>query len=177
MEKFQNKYRIPSARAWWHAYKGGFYFVTICTANRLHHFGEIINGEMILSAIGNVAKNNLDEVPIHYLYAEIPLFAVMPNHIHAIIVIDDEKTDVETGVPFNKMAEIAQMRGRLSVVVGGLKSAITRIARQHDVSFAWQSRFHDRIIRNQNEMNRITEYIINNVAQWELDELNKHSHL
>ena len=41
MEKFQNKYCIPSARANWHNYNGGVYFVTICTKNREHYFGEI----------------------------------------------------------------------------------------------------------------------------------------
>ncbi len=41
MDKFQNKYRIPSARANWHDYNGGIYFITICTKNREHYFGEI----------------------------------------------------------------------------------------------------------------------------------------
>ena len=41
MEKFQNRFRIPSARANWHDYNGGVYFVTICTKNREHYFGEI----------------------------------------------------------------------------------------------------------------------------------------
>ena len=42
MDKYQNKYRIPSARANWHDYNGGVYFVTICTKNRKHYFGEIV---------------------------------------------------------------------------------------------------------------------------------------
>lgn len=46
MEKYNNQYRIPSARAWWHSYNGGGYFVTIVTAGRLHYFGEIENAEM-----------------------------------------------------------------------------------------------------------------------------------
>lgn len=52
---FLNKYRIPSARAEWHDYNGGVYFITICTQNRVCYFGEIKNGEMRLSDIGEYA--------------------------------------------------------------------------------------------------------------------------
>jgi hypothetical protein len=52
MDKFQNKYRIPSARAVWHDYNGGDYFITIYTAGKEHYFGEIKNGEMMLNTLG-----------------------------------------------------------------------------------------------------------------------------
>jgi len=67
----------------------------------------------------------------------------------------------------------ALMQGWLSVVVGGIKSAITKFSRQIGIPFAWQARFYDHIIRNQDEMDRIVRYIGNNVAKWELDELNR----
>ena len=70
------------------------------------------------------------------------------------------------------MKNVANMQGWLSVVIGGLKSAITKYARQNGIPFAWQSRFHDRIIRNQEELNCITAYIENNVAKWDMDEMN-----
>lgn len=91
MDKFQNKYRIPTARAQWHGYDGGIYFVTICTAERLHLFGEITDSQMLLSDVGRIAYDNFANVTVHYPYAEIPLFTVMPNHIHAIVVIDGNK--------------------------------------------------------------------------------------
>jgi putative transposase len=191
-EKFQNQYRIPSARARWHAYDGGAYYLTVCTAHREHYFGEIADGEMHLSVIGQFVANNLQNVSTHYQYAEIPLFVVMPNHLHAIVLIDCKKTpnprrnaaqscrDVArrvSTIPMEndftgknaKMQEIANQSGWLSVCTGGIKSAVTKYARENNIDFEWQSRFHDHIVRDTNEMNRIADYIENNVAQWESD--------
>ncbi len=68
------------------------------------------------------------------------------------------------------MQNIDSLKGWLSVVIGGIKSAITKFAHENDnVDFAWQVRFHDHIIRNQEEMNRIADYIENNPATWNTD--------
>jgi putative transposase len=191
-EKFQNRYRIPSSRASWHAYDGGAYFITVCTVHREHYFGEINQGEMHLSAIGQFVADTLQNVSDHYPYAEIPLFVVMPNHLHAIVFIDGNKipsngrrdaarhvstipTENEFAIPTEndstaknvKMQEIANQSGWLSVCIGGIKSAVTKHARENNINFEWQSRFHDHIIRDTDEMNRIDDYIGNNVSQWE----------
>lgn len=63
--------------------------------------------------------------------------------------------------------------GNLPSVVRGIKSAVTKYAIEHDIPFAWQSRYHDHIIRNQLEMNRIADYIENNPLRWELDRFYK----
>jgi REP element-mobilizing transposase RayT len=148
---------------------------------------------MHLNEIGRYADEQLRNVSSHYPYAEIPLWVVMPNHIHAIVIIDGDMqnragTDVETmctsslqQTPINHrwknesvnehMQIISQKRGLLSTTIGGLKRAITRFANASALPFAWQTRFHDHIIRDRDEMNRIAVYIENNVAQWESDEL------
>lgn len=172
--RFQNKYRIESARANWHDYDGGTYFITICTKHREHFFGEIEDDNIVLSDIGRYAAEQFDNVSTHYLYADIPLFTIMPNHVHMIIVIDGNKTkydrrDVETWRTAS-LQDIAQLQGWLSVVIGGLKSSITRFANQNAIDFAWQPRFHDHIVRDTSEMNRIADYIENNVANWKDDE-------
>lgn len=59
--------------------------------------------------------------------------------------------------------------GRLSRIIGQYKSVVTKYANQNDISFAWQPRFHDHIIRNWTEMNHIAQYIQNNPMKWELD--------
>ena len=91
-DRFNNIYRIPSARAAWHDYDGGFYHVTICTANRERYFGRIIVGEngniMELSSIGKYAMEQFQNVQKHYPYAHISCFIVMPDHIHAIVYLD-----------------------------------------------------------------------------------------
>ncbi len=183
---FHDHYRIPSARAVWHNYNGGVYFVTICTQGRKHFFGEIADGKMQLSAVGQFAEEQLQNVAKHYAYAQIPSWVVMPNHVHAIVVIDGwktpyEKRNVERAVetfhetslqhtPQKSPIEYAtQMQSWLSVVVRQFKQSVTRFATQNHIPFAWQTRFHDRIIRNHDEMNLVAEYVENNVARWESD--------
>ena len=173
MEKFQNKYCIPSARANWHNYNGGVYFVTICTKNREHYFGEICPGpQMHLSPIGQYAYNQFINVKTHYPYAKIPLFVIMPDHIHAIVTIDGDCRDVarnvSTGVN-TQMANISPRKNSLAVVIRGVKSSITHYANKNNIPFAWQTRFHDRIIRNQAELDRISDYIEKNVVNWHDD--------
>ena len=171
---FQNKYKIESARAEWHDYNGGSYFITICTKDREHYFGEIVDGEMVLSDIGKYADEQFNNVSSHYPYAEIPLWTIMPNHLHAIVVIDGNKTKYDRRVVETwraaSLQDIANLQGWLSVVIGGLKSSITRFANEKQIDFAWQPRFHDHIIRDNGELNRITSYIENNVANWKDDE-------
>ncbi len=90
MEKFQNKYRIESARAqWWDYGWNGAYFITICTQNREHFFGEITNGKMKLSHLGVIADLLWHEIPNHAKHVELGDFVVMPNHIHGILIIDN----------------------------------------------------------------------------------------
>ena len=166
--KYRNKYRIPSARAIWHNYNAGIYFITICTANKVHYFGEIINDEMQVSAVGKYVTQNIKNISIHYPYAEIPLYVVMPNHIHLMVVINEDSKEGDCSDGEN-VPDIVYNVGKLSIVVGGLRSAITRLARENGNEFAWQTRFHDHIIRNADECNRIAEYIENNVLTWATD--------
>jgi REP element-mobilizing transposase RayT len=198
---FQNQYRIPSARAMWHDYNGGIYFVTICTRNHFRYFGNIVDGVMQLSDIGIFAVENLQNIGNHYPYAEIPLFVVMPNHIHVIVFVDGDRVpyqrrcdvhqqqpgccrdgarpvSTDNGIDKNignneKMQQIDKRKGWLSIVIGGFKSAITKFANHHRIDFMWQTRFHDRIIRSQDELNRIAEYIENNPINWDNDCFNK----
>jgi putative transposase len=90
-DKFLNKYRIPSARAVWHNYNGGDYFITICTSGREHYFGEIVNGEMHLNVLGQKMNDTIAEIPTHHPYAKISVYQVMPNHVHLIVCIDETK--------------------------------------------------------------------------------------
>ena len=100
-DKFQNKFRIPSARATFHNYDGGAYFVTICTAGMEHFFGKISDGEMKYSEIGLFAVEQIANITSHYPYAEIPLYVVMPNHVHLIVFIDDISPGASRDVGWN----------------------------------------------------------------------------
>lgn len=164
MEKYLNKYRIPSARANWHDYNGGIYFVTICTKNRNHYFGEI----------GRFTDECIRKMDSLHADISVPLYQIMPDHIHLIIVVRESvgtTTIVETshrGVSTGNesMRNIANQCGRLSHVISQFKSAVTKYTRQCGCEFAWQTRFHDRIVRNQDELDRISYYIEKNVENW-----------
>lgn len=157
-----------SPRAKFHDYSGGSYFVTICTENKAHFFGEIHDGEMHLSQIGEYCAQQFDYISMHYPYAETVLYVVMPNHIHAIIHIDDNGA---VSADNNRTHEpcVPTFRTALSVVIGGLKRAVTMYARRNNIEFGWQSRYHDHIIRGSRDGNMIAEYIENNVARWAND--------
>ena len=100
MDKFQNKYRIPSARlASWNYNSPGLYFITICTKDRNHFFGEIKNDQMFLNEIGKIADKFWAEIPIHFQNVLLGEFEIMPNHTHGIIIMEEnnECLIVETG--------------------------------------------------------------------------------
>jgi putative transposase len=172
-DKFQNKYRIPSARAVWHDYNGGDYFITICTGDRVHYFGEIVNGQMMLNGLGTKLNELIAEIPTHHSYAKTPVYQIMPNHVHLIVCIDGTGVagrDVACRVSTDKkMQEIANQCGLVSIAMGGLKSALTKYANANSIKFEWQTRFHDHIIRDEEEWERIANYIVNNPSTWEND--------
>ena len=91
LDKFQNKYRIPSARLQnWDYGSDGNYFITICTHGRKHYFGEII-ADMNFSSIGLLALQFWEEIPKHFPFIELGNFVVMPNHVHGILIIHNHK--------------------------------------------------------------------------------------
>lgn len=147
-------------RAEFHDYSGGCYFVTICTQDKKHYFGSIHDSEMHLTKIGQIAHQALQTLHTHYSYVRVPMFVVMPNHVHAIITIG-EKPDAPGCIP--------TIRTALGVVVGGYKQSVTRYARRNNIDFGWQNRYHDHIIRGTRDGNMISEYIENNVARWAND--------
>ena len=189
MEKFRNKYRIASARAqWWDYGWNGAYFMTICTEKRQHYFGEIEGAEMNISPMGTVADILWYEIPNHAQFVELGDFIVMPNHIHGILIIDRPdgygNVDVISDLPQNQSPSREQTidhqsigrnrfqnigKNTISSIVGGYKSAVTKHANRLGFINGWQSSFHDHIIRNDAEYQRISDYIINNVAYWKDD--------
>ena len=178
MEKYQNKYRIPTNRLKGYDYgTNGCYFVTICTKNRIHYFGEIGNVEM--DNVGNVETDNYPSlretkigkiaekywinIPNHFPFVILDQFVIMPNHIHGILFFN--KTDISWQP--NKFGRQSQ---NLGSVIRGFKSSLKRYANENNIDFAWQERFHDRIIRDDNELNNVRKYIFNNPQNWNEDD-------
>jgi len=182
--KFKNKYRIVSARLRpWDYSSPGWYFVTVCTKRMKQSFGRIDQGFPILSELGQTAYQYWSEIPQHHHNTKIDEFNVLPNHIHEIIIIEDtldtEMSHIETlhvetlhatSLRPSPMSPISPRQGSLGVIVRSFKSVVTRWARKNDYpNFAWQPRFYDHIIRNENALSRIRTYIQNIPQKWEVD--------
>jgi REP element-mobilizing transposase RayT len=182
MTTFKQKYRVESARLpKWNYASTGWYFVTICTQGRDYFFGEIKEGVMHLSNIGNTVRKFWQEIPEHSK-AQIRLdeFIVMPNHVHGIIVIE-ERGIVETLratslQPKDKnvaMSRRSPRAGSLSAIIRSYKSAVKHWCNENQhLYFDWQTRFYDHLIRDEKSLNEIRLYIQNNPAKWELDKNN-----
>ena len=183
MELYKNKYRIPSARApWWNYAANGWYFVTSCTQNRECFFGDVVDGEMRLSGIGRIAHACWLEIPKHFPFVQLDAFVVMPNHVHGIIVIDkpDEGDLIVGTVEIQELVSppritlgprntFGPQSKNLASIIRGFKIGVTKNARLIDPGFAWQSLYHDHIIRDKKSYRNISEYIINNPAKWKKD--------
>ena len=198
MKKYQNKYRIPSARAqWWNYGWNGAYFVTICTAHRKCIFGNVVDEKMVLSRIGILADIFWYTIPQHFQHVELGEFVVMPNHVHGILILNNpgngkssESADspppmvqtlhVQTlhatsaahcasPIKNQKMADISPNAKTISTIIRSYKSAVTKHANRLGLENGWQPRFHDHIVRNDTEYQRISNYIINNPKNWKGD--------
>jgi len=188
--KFQNKYRISSSRLKnWDYGKNGAYFITICTRNREHFFGEIVTindeNEMHFNEIGVLANEFWAEIPNHFPFVALGNFQVMPNHVHGILINDkknivDDVIDVvvetlqcnvstENAMKNEQMAKISPKSGTISTIMRSYKSVVTKNAHYIHADFEWQERFHDHIIRDSESFERIQNYIENNVANWKDD--------
>jgi putative transposase len=136
----------------------GYYAVTVCTNNREYFFGDVINYEMQLSNVGEVAERELVLMPTHFDNVEVDAQIVMPNHIHVIFALGGKTS--------------------LHQVVAVFKSRVSRIAGvEFGVSGIWQRRFFDHIVRSEISLERQREYVRNNPVQWDLDELNNQNWL
>ncbi len=206
-DKFQNKYTINSTRLKNYDYsQNGMYFVTICTREKEHFFGEIENGKMILNDLGKIAEKFWQEIPKHFSFVNLDEYVVIPNHLHGIVEIcrnvDDENSidnangcdvinvgdntndcdDTNVCVSTGDTIKTGGITGNynpmlnpfsLSKIIRWYKGVCTfEINKQYSIMFQWQSRFYDRIIRNDESLNKIREYTINNPRMWERDRNN-----
>lgn len=198
MTLYKDKYRIESARLKsWDYSAVGYYFVTICTRDKLCTLGNMIDGVMWLSPVGKIVADEWQKTTQIRKNVTLDEWVIMPNHLHGIIVIQEnetshtktphpetphrgvstEKPNLCRDVPVARL-DVARLgvgrlyKGSLGAIIGQFKSVCTKRiwATGHD--FAWQPRFYDEIIRDENHLDSVREYIHNNPLKWELDQEN-----
>jgi len=175
----------------------GAYFVTINTFQRECLFGEILNGEMMLSDYGKMVEEFWNEIPNHFLHVETDAFTVMPNHIHGIIVIAQtvspaggahegaHEGGAQHAAPVRPNVapvrpNVAPVRpnvapGSLGAIVRSFKSAVTKrinISRSTPSAPVWQRNYYEHVIRNESDLQRVRDYIVANPFRWAKDRNN-----
>lgn len=158
--------------------QNGLYFVTICTKNREDYFGEIVKWEMILNEYWKIAEKCWNEIPMHYMKSQIDYFIIMPNHIHWIIIIENININLEINplVKENYLLDNnnPNHKTNLSNIIKWFKIWCTKEIKNNynDNVFWWQKSFYDVIIRNEEQLNTIRQYIIDNPKKWEFENKN-----
>ena len=203
MTLFKNKYRIESTRLKGYDYsQPGEYFVTVNTKNHKCLFGTVTEEGMRLSPVGKIAKGFWEEIPKHFHNVELDEFIIMPNHVHGIIIINENDATVDSknncrDVQLNvstientksklygrdiacnissagKMMRKSPKRGSLGAIIRSYKSAVTNWCHENNFgNFQWQPRFYEHIIRNEKDLQNIRDYIVNNPIKWFSDKEN-----
>ena len=161
--------------------RAGYYFITICVKDGYEMLGTIDVGEAqgrvlhcILSEYGYVVKQEIENISVVRKECLVEKFVIMPNHLHMIVKIvgDDGNRPVQTQIacPVQTDDDCVKYRAdchpplqkSIPNMVQGLKGAVTR-----RVGFSlWQRSYHDHIIRDETEYQRIWQYIDENPEKW-----------
>jgi REP element-mobilizing transposase RayT len=165
----------------------GAYFITMVTHQRDPLFGSIVQGEMRLSAMGQVAEEHWRLIPEHFPQVELGAYVIMPNHVHGIIINGRSNADAfeRTGTtcrgttvscpdPNEAREKFGKpVKGSIPTIIRSYKASVTRrIQREQNATAIWQRNYYERIIRNDEAHHRIALYIESNVARWVMDHEN-----
>lgn len=162
--------------------QAGAYFVTVCTQGRQCLFGDVAAGEMRLNEFGQIVLDCWLDLPRHYPHVALDAFVVMPNHVHAVVMLIDDVEGV-VGAGFKPaptanaaadagMEKPGKQRHGLPEVVRAFKTFSARRVNALRASPGlplWQRNYYEHIIRNDAALDRIRAYIAANPAVWEKD--------
>jgi putative transposase len=147
----------------------GAYFLTVCVNRHRCLFGEVSEDEVRLSDGGRIVWECWGDLPRHYPHVQTDAFVVMPNHVHGIIVLT--RTNVRAGLRPAPTGSDVALHG-LPEIVRALKSFSARRINELQRTpgaWIWQRGYYERVVRNEEELNRIRRYIADNPARWSDD--------
>jgi len=159
----------------------GAYFVTLVTQDRACLFGEIVDGATRLYPIGMIVEKCWYDLERHFPTVSLDEFTLMPNHLHGIICLGEASASYTQNIRQTIKTDASPQRpigtvpNSLGAIIQNFKSISTRKINQTLVPSTrkvWQRNYYERIVRDEAELNRIRQYILNNPIQWELDNNN-----
>lgn len=162
----------------------GAYYITIVAWRRGCLFGEVAEGEMKLSKFGLVAKQQWEKLPKRFPNIELGAYMVMPNHMHGIIMITNGRGTA--GNPNDPDGEPSRraptkerfqkpVKGSVPTIVRSYKSAVSyriNLMRRSVGVPVWQRNYYEHVIRNEQDLQNKTDYILANPLLWDLDDEN-----
>lgn len=155
----------------------GYYYITICTNNRSCIFGNVINGKMILNDVGKIINNVWFTIPNHFNNVKLDSFQIMPNHIHAIIIIvgaGSSRPMLGKIIGYYKY-QCTKNINNIWIRFNNSNNGGAKTAPLHNVRFnkIFQRNYYEHIIRNEIELYKIRRYIKSNPSYWKND-INHH---
>ncbi|HUU12380.1 MAG TPA: transposase [Terriglobia bacterium] len=149
----------------------GAYYLTICTFNRDFLFGDIVSGQMRCNGFGQIAQEEWWRSEKIRRGVEMDAWVVMPNHVHGILMITQITAGTARRAP--TMGRFGRpISGSLPTIIGAYKSAVSK--RINEIrgtpgGTVWQREYYEHVVRNDDELNRIREYIATNPLRWPYD--------
>lgn len=173
-----NKHKRKSIRLVGYDYgQTGAYFVTISAYQNQPIFGQITNGKEKHSEIGEIIHREWYRTAEIRKNITLGNFVIMPNHIHGIVYIDIENIVLAKDSDFLPLSreyvnQFAPPSNNLGAIIRGFKSTVTKQVRHlyNDPKYeVWHINYYEHIIKNENALTYIQNYIINNPQKWEDD--------
>ena len=145
------------------------YFVTRVVKGRKPIFGKVVDEEVELNECGKVIENAWLDLPNHYEHVSLDEFIVMPDHVHGIMIITHtEANGVGAGLkpaPTKRYADGEAVRAFKTFSARRINQK-----RRTPGTPLWQRGYFDHVIRNEDDLNRLREYILTNPLRWTLKE-------
>lgn len=156
--------------------QAGAYFVTICTHNKECVLGNVVDGEMMLNEYGHAIEEEWMRTTDVRNNVALDVFVVMPNHFHGILAIVEDCRGTARCAPTVGNRQFGKMTSAsLPAIIRSFKSAVTkRINELRGTPYTpiWQRNYYEHVIRDEDDLNEIREYIVNNPLKWDLDSEN-----
>ena len=175
--------------------QNGLYFITICCFNMESKFVTIKNGEMTLNLYGKIAYQHWLNLAERFSNFQLDVFQIMPNHMHAILVLNDKIGGWDdgsgvsgigadgigaSGIGADRVGASPTRTGLgrklyispVDAIIGSYKSLVFNEcleifkANNEWMGKFWQRNYYEHIIRDEKSYQNISKYIINNPASW-----------